>query len=94
MVNREIVGLIEEVLIIGTQAAETVVAKSDTGAKRTSIDSRLASVLGLGENSNTVKVRSSNGVERRATHPFTVELRGTHTTYSPPLLTEHRCNTT
>ena len=77
MERREIVGLIEDVLIIGTRSAETVAAKCDTGAKRTSIDSALAERLGVGEHAKSVKVRSSNGVERRSTHPFTVEVRGT-----------------
>lgn len=77
MERREIVGLIEDVLLIGTRSAETVAAKCDTGAKRTSIDSTLADGLGIDEQSKSVKVRSSNGVERRSTHPFTVEVRGT-----------------
>ncbi|MFC6724833.1 aspartyl protease family protein [Halobium palmae] len=76
MTGSPIVGLVEEVIVGGERATATVLAKCDTGAKRTSIDAALADDLGLGEGADEVRVRSSNGVEERSVYPFDVELRG------------------
>jgi hypothetical protein len=74
MPSTPVVGLIEEVVISGATTSATVLAKCDTGAKRTSIDEALAADLGLESDSKTVTVRSSNGVERRAVYPFEVDI--------------------
>ena len=71
-----IVGLIEEVVFVGTRSSTVVLAKCDTGARRTSIDSNVADMLGVSDEPKEVTVRSSNGVETRAVYPFSVELRG------------------
>lgn len=71
-----VVGLIEEVTVAGTQSSVVLLAKCDTGARRTSIDSALADTLGQDGSARNVRVRSSNGVETRAVHPFAVDLRG------------------
>jgi hypothetical protein len=76
MVEGPIVGLTEEVVVSGTRSSAVILAKSDTGAKRTSIDSDVAGTLGIGDDAEEVRVRSSNGVEARCVHPFSVELRG------------------
>ncbi|WP_435335657.1 RimK family alpha-L-glutamate ligase [Haloarchaeobius sp. TZWWS8] len=54
------VGYIEEVMVIGTSGAETVYAKSDTGAGRTSIDTRLAAKIGAGPVRDSIRVRSGS----------------------------------
>lgn len=76
MSHSPVVGLIEEVVVSGEQATTSVLAKCDTGAKRTSIDTALAHDLGLAAAAESVTVRSSNGVEERDVYPFTVELCG------------------
>ena len=55
-----VIGYTEEVVISGTSGSETVVAKSDTGANRTSIDTRLAADIGAGPIKSITKVRSGS----------------------------------
>jgi RimK family alpha-L-glutamate ligase len=55
-----VIGYTEEVLISGTKGSESVVAKSDTGATRTSIDTRLAANIGAGPIKSITKVRSGS----------------------------------
>jgi len=45
----------------GTDGVETVVAKSDTGAQRTSVDTKLAGRIGLGPMMGSAEVRSAAG---------------------------------
>jgi RimK family alpha-L-glutamate ligase len=52
------IGYTEEVLVSGTSGTERVVAKSDTGAARTSIDTSLAAEIGAGPVKSLTKVRS------------------------------------
>jgi len=62
-----VIGYIEEVVAMGTRGQKTVLAKSDTGATRTSIDSRLAAEIGTGPIKDIVKVKSGSvksGVSR------------------------------
>ena len=60
-----VVGYIEEVVISGTRGTRTVLAKSDTGATRTSIDAALAAEIGTGPIKDIVRVRS--GTRKRGT---------------------------
>ncbi|MFC7199084.1 RimK family alpha-L-glutamate ligase [Halospeciosus flavus] len=54
------IGYTEEVVLSGTSGSERVVAKSDTGASRTSIDTRLAAKIGAGPIKSMTKVRSGS----------------------------------
>ena len=54
------IGYTEDVLVSGTSGTERVVAKSDTGAARTSIDTRLAADIGAGPIKSMTKVRSGS----------------------------------
>ncbi|MCD2203454.1 putative ATP-dependent zinc protease [Halobacterium sp. KA-6] len=54
------IGYTEDVLVSGTSGTERVVAKSDTGAARTSIDTRLAAQIGAGPIKSMTKVRSGS----------------------------------
>ena len=58
--DRVSVGYIEEVVVSGTQGMETVMAKSDTGATRTSIDNELAARIGTGPIKDIVTVKSGS----------------------------------
>ncbi|MFB6138569.1 MAG: ATP-grasp domain-containing protein [Halobacteriaceae archaeon] len=58
--ERQVVGFTEEVLVSGTTGTERVVAKSDTGASRTSIDTELAAEIGAGPIRAITTVRSGS----------------------------------
>jgi RimK family alpha-L-glutamate ligase len=55
-----VIGYTEDVLVSGTSGTERVVAKSDTGASRTSIDTRLAAKTGAGPIKSMTKVKSGS----------------------------------
>ncbi|MBX0285352.1 RimK family alpha-L-glutamate ligase [Halomicroarcula sp. F28] len=55
-----VVGYIEEVVVSGTRGNKTVLAKSDTGATRTSIDAELAAEIGTGPILDIVKIKSGS----------------------------------
>lgn len=55
-----VIGYIEEVDVSGTRGTESVYAKSDTGANRTSIDGQLAAEIGTGPIKDIVKVKSGS----------------------------------
>jgi RimK family alpha-L-glutamate ligase len=59
------VGFTEAVRVGGGDGIEHVVAKSDTGAKRTCIDAGLAGEVGAGPIVGAKRVRSSSGRDRR-----------------------------
>lgn len=54
------IGYIEEVVAMGTRGQKSVLAKSDTGATRTSIDSRLAAEIGTGPIKDIVRIKSGS----------------------------------
>lgn len=56
--TRPAIGYTERVSVSGTSGTETVVAKSDTGARRTSIDLGLAAEIGAGPIKQSTRVRS------------------------------------
>ncbi|MFB6070509.1 MAG: RimK/LysX family protein [Halanaeroarchaeum sp.] len=58
--RRRTIGYTEEVLVSGTSGTERVVAKSDTGASRTSIDTRLGATIGAGPIKSMTKVKSGS----------------------------------
>jgi RimK family alpha-L-glutamate ligase len=55
-----VVGYIEEVVVMGTRGQRSVMAKSDTGATRTSIDARLAADIGTGPIKDIVRIKSGS----------------------------------
>jgi RimK family alpha-L-glutamate ligase len=55
-----VIGYVEEVVVMGTTGQKTVLAKSDTGATRTSIDARLAADIGTGPIKDIVKIKSGS----------------------------------
>lgn len=61
---RSAIGYTERVSISGTTGTETVIAKSDTGARRTSIDLDLAAEIGAGPIKRSTRVRS--GLRQRS----------------------------
>ena len=67
--NTITIGLTEEVVVRGTSGTKTVVAKSDSGASRTSIDIRLAADIGAGPIHTVSRVRSGSS-KRSKTRPI------------------------
>ena len=55
-----VIGYVEEVIAMGTSGQQTVMAKSDTGATRTSIDAHLAAEIGTGPIKDIVKIKSGS----------------------------------
>ena len=55
-----VIGYTEEVVVTGTSGSQTVTAKSDTGATRTSIDTRLAAEIGAGPIKSIARVKSGS----------------------------------
>jgi len=55
-----IIGYTEEVVLAGTSGSKSVIAKSDTGATRTSIDTSLAADIGAGPIKSITRVRSGS----------------------------------
>jgi hypothetical protein len=55
-----VIGYTEEVVVSGTSGSETVIAKSDTGAGRTSIDTQLAATIGAGPIRSMTRVKSGS----------------------------------
>jgi|SRR3989338_3088318 len=59
--DRIIIGLAEQILIKGRNKTKSVSAKIDTGATKSSIDSRLAAELGLGPIIKSKVVKTVHG---------------------------------
>ncbi|MFB6362372.1 MAG: RimK/LysX family protein, partial [Halobacteriales archaeon] len=55
-----VIGYTEEVIVSGTTGSETVIAKSDTGASRTSIDTQVAAAIGAGPIQSMTRVKSGS----------------------------------
>jgi hypothetical protein len=80
--DRAVVGYTEQVVVSGTSGNSQVVAKSDTGATRTSIDTSLAAEVGAGPIKRTTKVKSgsSKQVKSRPLVDIVVGVGGTQHT--------------
>ncbi len=61
-----VIGFTEHVVVSGTSGTRTVVGKSDTGARRTSIDLRLAADIGAGPIHTVTRVRSGTTRQGRS----------------------------
>jgi len=59
------IGYTEEVMVSGTSDSKTVVAKSDTGATRTSIGTSLAADVGAGPIKSKMRVRSGSSKQSK-----------------------------
>ncbi len=55
-----VIGYISEVVVTGTSGSKQALAKSDTGATRTSIDTRLAAEVGAGPIKSMTRVKSGS----------------------------------
>ncbi len=62
---RKIIGLVENVKVLGRNGGKIVKARVDTGATKSSIDEELADELGLGPAVKTTRIRSATGREKR-----------------------------
>ena len=61
-----VIGYTEEVVLSGTSGSKTVLAKSDTGATRTSIDTSLAADIGAGPIKSITRVRSGSSKQSKS----------------------------
>ena len=72
-----ILGLTEEVTIIGLHKEKKVRARIDTGATSSSIDMNLAAELGLGPVVKSRLIKSTHGTRRRPVVKAKIKLNGT-----------------
>jgi len=61
-----VIGYTEEVIVSGTSGSESITAKSDTGATRTSIDTQLAAKIGAGPIKSIARVKSGSSKSSRS----------------------------
>tara|TARA_Y100000310_G_C20425559_1_gene688871 strand:+ start:454 stop:798 length:345 start_codon:yes stop_codon:yes gene_type:complete len=77
MEKREVLGLVEEVVIFGNNHfKKKVLARIDTGATNSSVDMGIAGELQLGPIKRTKLVKSASGKGRRAIVPVKIKLDG------------------
>lgn len=77
-VGKKIIGLVEDVTILGSQGKTELKAKVDTGASRSSVDSKIAEKIGLDPTVSSVRVKSSMSkkVDRRPLAEAKIVLAG------------------
>ena len=61
-----VIGYTEEVVLSGTSGSKSVLAKSDTGATRTSIDTSLAADIGAGPIKSITRIRSGSSKQTKS----------------------------
>ena len=76
MEKRPILGLIEQVTIMGDTSHHKLLARIDTGATSSSIDKELVEELGLGPGHRLTTVRSATGTEKREIIKISILLNG------------------
>lgn len=74
--GKTVIGLIEKIKIIHKKGKKTLLAKIDTGATKSSMDSRLAAELQLGPVIKTKLVKSAHGNKLRPVIEAEIELAG------------------
>ena len=74
--GRIVIGLAEKVKIYHLKGNKIVIAKIDTGATKSSIDTNLAAELGLGPVIKSKLIKSAHGSKLRPIIEATIELSG------------------
>ncbi|MFH1848977.1 MAG: RimK/LysX family protein [archaeon] len=74
MDERIIIGIVEKIVVQGSNGQEELLAKIDTGATKSSIDSQLAGKLYLGPITKTRLVKSAHGNKLRPVIEVTLTL--------------------
>lgn len=74
--EKTILGLIEDVTLIGPDGKTTVIARIDSGAMKSSIDIQLASDLRLGPIVGSKIIKSANGAKLRPVVETQIEMCG------------------
>jgi hypothetical protein len=76
MHERAILGLIEQVILVNDNIKTKYIARIDSGATSSSIDTNLAKELGLGPAYKEKIVKSASGIEKRPVIKVTVTILG------------------
>lgn len=76
------IGYTEDIVVSGTSGSERVIAKSDTGASRTSIDTDIAAAIGAGpvQTSTTVRSATTGSSRNRPVVDVVIGIGGTRHT--------------
>lgn len=73
--GEDVLGYTTRITVSGSSDAESCIAKSDTGAERTSIDTALAGRIGVGPMTGSTQVRSATGTGSETRPLVDVDLR-------------------
>ena len=76
MSDRKVIGFYEEVTVVGKEKSEKVTARIDTGATKSSLDSRLAVKLKLGPVIEKKYIKNAHGAKLRPIINVEIELKG------------------
>jgi hypothetical protein len=71
-----IIGLTEEIVVVGAKGSRKLVARIDTGATKCSVDKELAKELDFGSVIKKRVVKSASGVSHREVINFKVRFKG------------------
>lgn len=74
--NKIIIGFREKVTFYGKNKSITVLARVDTGAKRCSIDKKLAQQIGIGEIRKYKTIKSALGQTKRPLVKIKLKIKG------------------
>ena len=76
MGKKIILGLIENVTLIGPQQQQTILARIDTGATSSSLDINLAAKLDLSQSHKSKLIKSASGVRHRPIVTAKIRMEG------------------
>jgi hypothetical protein len=65
MTDKSVVGLVEEVILVGPNGRKKVLARIDTGATKSSIDAKLAAEIEASPEYKTAIIKSAHGIRKR-----------------------------
>lgn len=71
-----IIGVTEKVMIYGPKGKKEIMAKIDTGASKSSIDSKLVKELGVTDEVGTAFVKTAHGNKRRPVVKEILKIKG------------------
>ncbi len=74
--ERVVLGLTEQVTLLGKLRQQSVTARIDTGATASSIDQQLANLLGLEPGDKVKLVKSASGIKKRPLVLLKINMNG------------------
>jgi len=75
--ERTVLGLTTEITLIGKKESRKVVARVDTGAEKSSVDTKLAEEIDFGEEIKTTTIKQAHGSSTRPVVKGSIKFNGT-----------------